>query len=68
VQILVTYGHSYSCVHVRMCNRLDNVMSRKGLNGCQAAFASEKYKSHHRVGLPGDILDSIDTKDASKRL
>jgi hypothetical protein len=55
----------FSCACI--CYRLDNTISRKGLNVRQAAFANKKYKSHQRVGLPNDILDSINTKDTSKR-
>jgi hypothetical protein len=33
---------------------------RKGLNAQQAALANKKYKSHRKVGLPSDIITSID--------
>jgi hypothetical protein len=36
-----------SVVYVRM---LDKMISRKGLNVCQAAYAKRTYKSHRRVG------------------
>jgi len=32
------------------------------LDAGQAALANKKYKSHRKVGLPKDIIDSIDTK------
>jgi hypothetical protein len=59
------YVHCYS--HARICDRLDNTTSRKGLNAREAAFANKQYKSHRRVGLSADILASIKAKDASKR-
>src|SRR5260221_14791448 len=45
-------------------HRLDNTTSRKGLNACQAAFANKRYKSHRRVGLPNDIIQSLAIQDA----
>jgi len=44
-------------------HRLDNATSRKGLNARQAAFANKQYKSHRRVGLPSDIIQSLATQD-----
>ena len=35
---------------------------RKGLNAQQAVLANKKYKSHRKVGLPSDIISSIDKK------
>ena len=32
---------------------------RKGLDAQQTAFAVNKYKSHHHVGLPSKILASM---------
>jgi hypothetical protein len=32
---------------------------RKGLDACQAAVANKRYKSHQKIGLPGDIIASI---------
>jgi len=32
---------------------------RKGLNGCDAAVANRIYKSHWKIGLPGDITASL---------
>jgi hypothetical protein len=37
---------------------------RKGLNAWQAALANKKYKSHGKIGLPSDIIASIDVGDA----
>jgi hypothetical protein len=34
---------------------------KKGLNALQAAVATKKYKSHRKVGLPGDIIASMHT-------
>ena len=36
---------------------------QKGLNAQQAALANKKYKSHRKVGLPRDIIDSIHEGD-----
>ena len=36
---------------------------KKGLNARQAAVATKKYKSHRKVGLPGDIIASMYTSD-----
>jgi hypothetical protein len=36
---------------------------QKGLNAQQAALANKKYKSHRKVGLPRDIIDSMDVDD-----
>ena len=49
----------------RVCVRLDNAISRKGLDAQQAAFAIRKYKSHRRVGLPADIITAI-AQDAQR--
>ena len=35
---------------------------QNGLNARQAALANKKYKSHRKVGLPKDIIDSADAK------
>jgi len=35
---------------------------RKGLDARQAAVANKKYKSHRKIGLPGDIIASIPTE------
>ena len=35
----------------------------EGLNVREAALANKKYKSHCKVGLPRDIIDSIDKID-----
>ena len=32
---------------------------RKGLNGRDAAVANKVYKSHRKIGLPGDIITSL---------
>jgi hypothetical protein len=32
---------------------------KKGLNIKQATYANKKYKSHRKVGLPRDIIDSM---------
>ena len=34
----------------------------KGLDAQQTAFAVKKYKSHHHVGLPTEILASMQAK------
>ena len=34
----------------------------------QAAFANKKYKSHWRVGLPSEIIESLLAKDTFKTL
>jgi len=49
-------------------HRLDNMTSRKGLNVHQAAFANKQYKSHWRIGLPSDIIESLATQDEYKTL
>jgi len=49
--------------NVAVINRLDNTTSRKGLNAQQAAFANRRYKSHRRVGLPGDIIQDLADQD-----
>jgi len=36
---------------------------QKGLNAWEAALANKKYKSHRKVGLPRDIIDSMDVSD-----
>jgi len=36
---------------------------QKGLNAREAALANKKYKSHRKVGLPRDIIDSMDVSD-----
>ena len=36
---------------------------QKGLNTQQAALANKKYKSHRKVGLLRDIIDSMDISD-----
>ena len=48
-----------------VCVRLDNALSRKGLDARQAAFTNRKYKSHHRVGLLADIITAI-AQDAQR--
>ena len=35
---------------------------QNGLDAWQAALANKKYKSHRKVGLPKDIIDSADEK------
>ncbi len=52
----------------RIWDWLDNTISRKGLNAHQAAFANKKYKSHQRVGLPSEIIESLSAKDTIKTL
>jgi hypothetical protein len=42
---------------------LDNMISRKGLDTCQATFLNKKYMLHWRVGLPSDIIASLAAKD-----
>jgi hypothetical protein len=32
---------------------------RKGLNGHDAAVANKVYKSHQKIGFPGDIITSL---------
>ena len=60
------YMDSYQYVlYARVCDRLDNATSRKGLDARQAAYANKKYKSHRRVGLPSDIIAAINAKNAS---
>jgi len=62
------YGFLQVCALVlfsRVCDRLDNAISRKGLNVCQAAYANKKYKSHRKVGLPSDIIASINAQNTS---
>jgi hypothetical protein len=49
-------------------DHLDNATSRKGLNACQATFANKQYKSHQRVGLPSDIIESLATQNNYKAL
>jgi hypothetical protein len=36
---------------------------QKGLNVQQATIANKKYKSHRKVGLPRDIIDSMDLSE-----
>jgi hypothetical protein len=48
---------------VCVCAQLDKTITRKGLNARQAAFTNRKYTSHRRVGLPSDIIASLDTED-----
>src|SRR5260221_14134129 len=36
---------------------------RKGLDARQAALANKQYKSHRKIGLPKDIIKSINTVD-----
>jgi hypothetical protein len=43
-----------SCVH--FSNSMLNVCYSKGLDAHQTAFAVHKYKSHHHVGLPSEII------------
>ena len=57
-------AYRYAHNHRIALHRLDNMTSRKGLNARQAAFANKRYKSHRRVGLPHDIVQSMDTQDA----
>jgi hypothetical protein len=52
-----------SAILARVCDRLDNAISRKGLDARQAAYANKKYKSHRRVGLPSDIIAAINAKN-----
>ena len=35
---------------------------KKGLDARQAAVANKKYKSHRKIGLPGNIIASIPTE------
>lgn len=44
----------------------DNTPSRKKLDAHQATFANKQYKSHRRVGLPSDIIESMAAQDKSK--
>lgn len=59
-------------MHIGMCTitlhmpHLDNKPPRKKLDAHQAAFANKQYKSHQRVGLPGDIFKSLATKGKQK--
>jgi hypothetical protein len=48
----------------RICDRLDNAITRLGLNARQAAFANKKYKLHRRVGLPSDIIAALAPQDS----
>jgi hypothetical protein len=48
---------------LRIFIRLDNTISRKGLDTCQATFLNKKYMLHWRVGLPSDIIASLAAKD-----
>ncbi|KAI0288777.1 hypothetical protein BC826DRAFT_1036155 [Russula brevipes] len=65
-------SHSYipSCLKVTVSHQPhhQHTTSRKGLNVCEAASASKKYKSHQKVGLPADIMASLATSDVSKCL
>jgi len=45
-----------ACMH---SVRLDNALSRQGLNVQQAMFTNKKYKSHQRVGLLAGIIASL---------
>ena len=47
----------------RVSIRLDNTISRKWLNTCQATFPNKKYMLHWRVGLLSDIIASLAAKD-----
>ena len=47
------------CVSIR----LDNTISGKGLNTCQATFLNKKYMLHWRVGLLSNIIASLAAKD-----
>jgi len=47
----------------RIFIRLDNTISRKGLETCQATFLNKKYMLHWRVGLPSDMIASLAAKD-----
>ena len=62
--ILMLTGMCFLCVCV--CAQLDKMITRKGLNAHQAAFTNRKYMSHRRVGLPSDIIASLDTEDTLK--
>ena len=53
----VTWMHTRESLYPWLCHLLlIYVKSSKGLNAVQTAFAVKKYKSHHQVGLPSEII------------
>ena len=62
------YMDAYRYARTPHTHRLDNATFRKGLNMCQAAFVNKLYKSHQRIGLPSDLIESLATQDEYKTL
>ena len=51
------YIDAYAYISLYLCFHVANLpYYSKGLNTKQTAFAVKKYKSHHHVGLPSDII------------